>query len=219
MKPAARTLHAVAALAATVGVLLELVRAITGGPGGAPTHAERIVRLFSYFTIQSNILVLVTSWLLVLKPERDGRVFRVARLDALLCIAVTGLVFHTVLAEDGAQLTPSGNLAGFLLHTLSPVGAVVAWLLVGPRPRFDAATVWWSVAYPMAWIAYTFVRGAFVDWYPYPFLDVSEIGLSRALVNTGAVAVVFLVLAGLVGFVDRRLPAVPARRGRPGTRW
>ena len=213
MRPAARTLHAIVALAATVGVALELVRAITGGPGGAPTHAERIVRLFSYFTVQSNILVLVTSWLLVLKPDRDGRVFRVARLDALLCIAVTGLVFHTVLAEDGAQLTPSGNLAGFLLHTLSPVGAVVVWLLVGPRPRFDGATVWWSVAYPLAWIAYTFVRGAFVAWYPYPFLDVAAIGPGRALLNTAAVAVLFLALAGLLGLVDRRLPAV--LRGRP----
>ncbi len=213
MKPAARTLHAIVALAATVGVALELVRAITGGPGGAPTHAERIVRLFSYFTVQSNILVLVTSWLLVLRPDRDGRVFRVARLDALLCIAVTGLVFHTVLAEDSAQLTPSGNLAGFLLHTLSPAGAVVAWLLVGPRPRFDGTTVWWSVAYPLAWIAYTFVRGAVVAWYPYPFLDVAAIGPGRALLNTAAVAVLFLVLAGLLGLIDRRLPAV--LRGRP----
>ena len=212
MRPAARTLHALVALAATVGVALELVRAITGGPGGAPTHAERIVRLFSYFTIQSNILVLVTSWLLAWKPDLGGRVFRVARLDALLCIAVTGLVFHTVLAEDGAQLTPSGNLAGFLLHTVSPVGAVVAWLLVGPRPRFDGATVWWSVAYPLAWIAYTFVRGAIVDWYPYPFLDVTAIGYGRALLGTGAVAVVFLALAGLLGLVDRRLPAVPRAR-------
>lgn len=209
MKPAARSLHAVVALAATVGIVLELVRAITGGPGGAPTHAERFVRLFSYFTIQSNILIAVTSWMLVRRPHLDGRVFRVARLDALLCIAVTGLVFHTVLAEQSAQLTPSGALANFLLHTLSPAGAVIAWLLVGPRPRFDGATVWWSLAYPLAWIAYTFIRGAFVDWYPYPFLDVTVIGLGRALLNTGGVAVVFLLLAGLVGLVDRHLPAVP----------
>ncbi len=216
MRTTARLLHAIVALAATAGVLLELERAITGGAGVAPTHTERIVRLFSYFTIQSNILVLVTSWLLAWRPDLGGRVFRVARLDALLCIAVTGLVFHTVLAQDGAELTPSGNLAGFLLHTLSPAGAVIAWLLVGPRPRFDGGTVWWSVAYPLAWIVYTFVRGAFVGWYPYPFIDVSTIGLGRALLNTGAVAVVFLALAWLLGVVDRRLPAVPSANA-PGT--
>jgi hypothetical protein len=216
MKATARVLHAAVALAATVGFLLELVRAITDGPGIAPTHAERIVRLFSYFTIQSNLLVAVASWLLAWRPDRDGRVFRVVRLDALLCIAVTGVVFHTVLAEDAAQLTPSGNLAGFLLHTLSPAGAVVAWLLVGPRPRFDWRTVWWSVAYPLAWIAYTFVRGAAVGWYPYPFLDVATLGYGRALASTGAVAVLFLALAVVLGLVDRRLPAVLRAGAAPG---
>jgi hypothetical protein len=207
MKPAARTLHAIVALAATVGVAMELVRAIVDGPGIAPSHTERIVRLFSYFTVQSNILVAVSSWLLAWRPDRDGRVFRVVRLDALLCIAVTGVVYHSVLSGD-ADLTPSGALANLLLHTVSPVGAVVVWLAVGPRPRFDPRTVWWSVAYPLAWIAYTFVRGAFVGWYPYPFIDVSTIGLGRALLNTGVVAVLFLVLAWLLGLVDRRLPAV-----------
>ena len=108
-----------------------------------------------------------------------------------------------------ADLTPSGALANLLLHTVSPVGAVVAWLLVGPRPRFDRRTVWWSVAYPLAWIGYTFVRGAAVHWYPYPFLDVATIGLGRALLNTAVVAVLFLALAGLAGLVDRRLPAGP----------
>lgn len=79
MRPTARASHALAALAATVGAGLEPARAITGGPGGAPSHAERIVRLFSYFTILSNVLVLVTSWLLARRPDRDGRVLRVDR--------------------------------------------------------------------------------------------------------------------------------------------
>jgi hypothetical protein len=210
VRPAARALHGLVALTATAGVLVELVTAIVDGPGTAPSHTERIVRLFSFFTIQSNILVAVASTLLARKPDRDGRVFRVLRLDALLCIAVTGVVYHTAL-RGLHELTPSGALANLLLHTLSPVGAVAAWLLVGPRPRFDARTIWWSVAYPMAWIGYTFARGAFVDWYPYPFLDVTTIGYGRALLSTGVVAVLFLTLAAGLGFVDRRLPAAPTR--------
>ena len=208
MKPTSRTLHAIVALAATVGVTMELVRAIVDGPGIAPSHTERIVRLFSYFTVQSNILVAVTSWLLAWRPDRDGRVFRVVRLDALLCIAVTGVVYHSVLSGE-ADLTPSGAIANLLLHTVSPVGAVVAWLALGPRRRIESRTVWWSVAYPLAWIAYTFVRGAVVGWYPYPFIDVTAIGLGHALLNTGIVAVLFLLLAWLLGLVDRRLPALP----------
>jgi len=199
----ARTLHAIVLVAAVVGLSLELVRALTSDDLGT-----RLVRLFSYFTIQSNILAAIAAGMLLWRPDRRGRVFAVLRLDALLCIAVTGIVYHAVLA--GLQeLTPSGALANLMLHTVVPVGTVVAWLVVGPRPRLSPAVVGWSLVYPLGWIAYTFVRGAVVDWYPYPFLDVSEIGLQSALVRTGVVAVIFLVLAFLVLGLEKILPPAP----------
>ncbi|WP_308160840.1 Pr6Pr family membrane protein [Cellulomonas sp. GbtcB1] len=205
----ARLLHALLALAAAGGVALEVSRALTEGPGDAGTTSERLVRLFSYFTIQSNLLVLVASALHAARPARTGRVMAVLHLDALLCIAVTGVVYHTVLADAGVDLTPSGDLANFLLHTVTPVGTWVVWLLVGPRPRFGGATVAWSVLYPLAWIAYTFVRGAATGWYPYPFLDAGALGLATAARNTALVAVAFLVLALLVRLLERVLPATP----------
>jgi hypothetical protein len=206
---ATRVLHALLALASLAGVALELTRALQDGPGDAGTTTERLVRLFSYFTIQSNLLVAAASGLIAARPLRTGRVRSVLHLDALLCIGVTGVVYHAVLAEDGAALTPSGDLANFLLHTVAPVGAWVVWLLVGPRPRFAGATVLWSVGYPLVWIAYTFARGAVTGWYPYPFL-----GLATAARNTALVAVAFLVLAALVRLLERVLPAAPgpARR-------
>lgn len=199
----ARILHGIVLVAAGVGILMEVVTAL-----GAQDLTTRLVRLFSYFTIQSNILAAVASGMLLWRPDRRGRVFAVLRLDALLCIAVTGIVYHSVLA--GLQeLTQAGAVSNFLLHTLSPVGAVAAWLVVGPRPRLSPAVVGWSLVYPLAWIAYTFVRGAIVDWYPYPFLDVSQIGYASALVRTGVVAVVFLALAFATLALERVLPPAP----------
>lgn len=204
-----RVLHGLLALAAAGGVALEVSRALAEGPGDAGTTAERLVRLFSYFTIQSNLLVLVASALLAARPARAGRLMAVLHLDALLCIAVTGVVYHAVLADAGVDLTPSGDLANFLLHTVTPVGTWVVWLLVGPRPRFAGATVAWSVLYPLAWIGYTFARGAATGWYPYPFLDAGALGLATAARNTALVAVAFLVLALLVRLLERVLPATP----------
>lgn len=201
----ARFLHLLVAVLALGGFGIELVVALTGGAGLAPTHAERIVRLFSYFTIQSNLLIGGVSLALALDPRRDGPVFRVLRLDALLCIAVTGIVYNTVL-RGLVELTGAGMVSNVMLHVLAPVFAVVAWLLVGPRPRVTGPTVWWSVVYPIAWLVYTFVRGAVTGWYPYPFLDVTELGYAGAVTNSAVVAVVFLLLAWGVRWADGRLP-------------
>ncbi len=201
----ARLLHGLLAMVPAAGIALEVSRALSEGPGAAGW----LVRLFSYFTIQSNVLVLVASALLAVRPARSGRVTAVLHLDALLCIAVTGVVYHAVLADQSAALTPSGEIANLLLHTVSPVGTWVVWLLVGPRPRFGGTTVAWSVAYPLAWIAFTFTRGAATGWYPYPFLDVGQIGPAQAARNTTVVAVGFLALALLVRLLERVLPSTP----------
>ncbi|MFD6449017.1 Pr6Pr family membrane protein [Promicromonospora sp. NPDC060204] len=201
----ARFLHLLVAVLALGGFAIEFVIALTSGPGLAPTHAERMVRFFSYFTIQSNLLIGGTSLALALDPRRDGPVFRVLRLDGLLCIAVTGIVYNTVLR--GLEMVGgAGPVPNTMLHVLAPLFAVVVWVWVGPRPRVTAATVWWSVVYPVAWLVYTFVRGAVTGWYPYPFLDADELGWARALINAGGVAVVFLVLAWGVRWADGRLP-------------
>jgi hypothetical protein len=212
-RPYARSLHGLVATMVAVGVALEVITAFVDGPGIAGSMTERLVRLFSYFTIQSNILIGVTSAMLAIRPDRDGRVFRVARIDGLLCIAVTGIVYHVALSGLH-DLTPAGALSNFLLHTAVPLVAVVAWVVVGPRPRIDVATVWWSAAYPLAWIAYTFVRGAVTGWYPYPFLDVSIVGYVTAAVNTAIVAVVFLALASALHLLERRLDQARAGRER-----
>ena len=204
----ARVLHGLVVAMVLAGVGTELARALIDGPGIAGTMAERLTRLFSYFTIDSNLLIGVVSAMLVVRPERDGRVFRVFRLAAVLGIAVTGIVFHAVLT--GLQeLTPSGAFANLMLHTTVPVVALVAWLWVGPRPRVSWVTVWWATVPPLTWIVYTFTRGAIVGWYPYPFLNVIDLGYPRALLDAAVVAVVFLVLAAAALLVDRRLPPAP----------
>jgi len=205
----ARVLHACVPLMVLGAIALELVTAITQGPGVAGTMSERLTRLFSYFTIDSNLLVGATSAALAVTPNRDGRIFRVLRLDGLLCIVVTGIVYHSVLSGN-LELSPAGAVSNFLLHSSVPVVAVVVWLLAGPRPRVDPATRWWSVALPLAWIVYTFTRGSIVGWYPYPFLDVAQVGLPRSLANTAVVAVIFLVLARAVELLERRLRPAPA---------
>ena len=168
----------------------------------------RLVRFLSYFTIQSNLFVLGTSIALALDPRRDGRLFRVLRLDALLGIVITGLVYWTLLAPI-VDLEGLPLVAGMGFHLVSPVLAVVAWLVVGPRPRVDWSTVGWAFVWPLAWVAYTFVHGAVTGWYPYPFLDVGAIGYGSALLSVAAVLVLGVLVLLLLRWLDRKLPAAP----------
>ncbi|MCX4831718.1 Pr6Pr family membrane protein [Streptomyces sp. NBC_01016] len=173
----------------------------TGDEAGTWT---RLVRMLSYFTIQSNILVLACAVILVLRPGRDGAGWRVLRLDALLGITITGLVFAIVLAPqihaEGVSLWITVGL-----HYIAPPMTLVGWLLFGPRGRIDGATVGWAFVWPALWIAYTLVHGAVTDWYPYPFLDVHTRGYGLALRNIVGVLVVAGLLAWLFGWIDRRL--------------
>jgi hypothetical protein len=207
--------HGVLAAVIAASLITQLVLIFTGGADVNTTDTDqvtlgvRLVRLFSYFTIQSNLFVLVVAITLAVRPARDGRGWRVARLDALLGITITGLVFAILLAP---LVHPVGvawwvNL-GF--HRLSPVLAVLGWLLFGPRPRIDWATLAKALLiWPVLWIAYTFVHGAITDWYPYPFLDATELGFGTALRNALLVLVLAAVLAVAAKALDGKLKAAP----------
>ena len=58
--------------------------------GQAPAVLTRVLRFFSYFTVQSNILVALSVLPLLRYPAMDDRAWRVLRLDALMGISVTG---------------------------------------------------------------------------------------------------------------------------------
>jgi hypothetical protein len=197
---------AVLAVVVALSVVTEFGRILVlAADDGAPV-LTRVIRFFSYFTIQSNVLVLALAVTLARAPDRDGDRWRVLRLDALLGITITGLVYAVVLAPT---LHPEGlgwwTNAG--LHYVSPVATLALWLFAGPRPRVAGATVARALAWPVLWIGYTLAHGAVSGWYPYPFLDVSDLGYAVALRNLGFV--VLLALLFLLAFrtVDRRLPA------------
>ena len=211
---ASRLWHAGVACVVTVALVLQLVLVIAYPEVGAPDDAAvRVLRFFSFFTIQSNLLVLVAAASLAQNPGRDGSVWRVIRLDAVLAIAVTGVV-HFVALRPIQDLSGWDAVADILLHVVSPIIAVIGWLTFGPRPRIGARDVGRSVIWPVLWLIYTLIHGAISSWYPYPFVDVDDIGYARTLINAAIVTVIFLALATGARVLDRRLRPAPHGDGR-----
>jgi hypothetical protein len=218
---AARCWYIMLVAVVTAAFVIQLVLLFTGGADvntasseAGVTIAARLVRLFSYFTIQSNVLVLAGGLTLAVRPGRDGSRWRVLRLDGLLGIFITGLVFDLVLAS---QVHPTGAAwwANFGFHYFAPWWTLIGWVLFGPRPRITWGTIVAALlGWPLAWIVYTFAHGAATGWYPYPFLDVAKIGYAHAIRNTAAVFVLAIVLALVFKALDRVRSAL-TREQRP----
>jgi hypothetical protein len=208
-----RLWHAVLFAVVGAAFVAQLVLVLRGGTDvnavdGAPPAGTgtRVVNLLSFFTIQSNLLVLAAAATLAADPARDGRWWRALRLAGLLGITITGIVYVTVLA---GQVTHEGisvwlNAA---FHYFCPLWTLAGWLLFGPRPRVTWRVVGLAFAWPAAWIGYTLARGAVTDWYPYPFLDVTDLGYPAALRNIAGVLLLSLAVAALQRYLDGRLPA------------
>jgi hypothetical protein len=205
MTTSGRVWAGVTALVVVAGIVIQLIVTANGTEGFFPDNPDRVFNVFAYFTIQSNLLLGGTTLMLALQPDRpQSTLFKTLRLNGVLCIAVTGIVYHVVLAplDD-----PHGwaAVANFLLHTAAPVVGVLGWLLFGPRGVIDPRIALWSIVYPVLWIAFTLIRGEFVGFYPYDFVNVTDLGYGRVLLNCLLVAVLFLALAAGATLLDRRL--------------
>lgn len=175
-----------------------------GHAEGWPGAFNRIVDLLSYFTIWSQIVVGVIMTLLFLNPARDGKAFRVFRIDSVLMITVTGIVYNILI---GPKFPPQGlNVySSFLEHTLTPLLTVVIFVVAGPRGWFTRKSVLVGLYLPIAYIFYALLRGAIIHQYPYDFMDVVTYGYVSVIITVLVILVAALLM--LVGFwaLDARL--------------
>jgi hypothetical protein len=178
-----------------------------GTPGRYASAGARVANMFAYFTIESNVLVLLASAAFV-AGARAGGLLRVLWLDALIGIAVTGVVYHVALSGL-ADLSGAALFADVMLHTVSPIIAVLGFLVASPR-ILRWHTVAWSVCWPLAWLAFTLIRGAQGGFYPYPFVNAAELGYGRVAVNCVLIAVLFVALASVAKVLDGWLTHAPA---------
>lgn len=211
---ASRWWHGAIAAVVLLALVIQLVLIISGGAdansgesGTAASLPVRLWRLFSFFTIESNIVVMIVCLLLVANPLRRGVWWDVARLNSLLAITITGIVFAVVLAPM-LHLTGWALAATIGFHYISPWATVLGWLIFGPRPRFRWSTLAGAFILPVGWLIYIFIQGTFTQWYPYPFLDVAKLGLNPALLNAVLVIAVAVVLALVCRLIDTLAPSV-----------
>ncbi|CAM5537721.1 Pr6Pr family membrane protein [Streptomyces avidinii] len=207
--------------AAVVGLVIDFVY------GSVPV-------VLSYFTIWTNILVAVVLGVSAARArQRRPDVAPLYRGGMLLFILITGLVFHLVLANPSSpynvvaeldRLTGARSVANQLLHTVTPVGALLDFLLLtAPRTLRPRHAAQW-LAYPLAYVTFAMARGALLTpgtgrRYPYPFIDAAQYGYARVTVNALVLGAAFYALGLVLVAADHyrrpsRLAPRPPRENR-----
>jgi hypothetical protein len=204
----ARIFHLVTFLVAAFAVVLQFVLVMQGhnvlDEHNRPDLGTRLVRFCSYLTIWCNVLVAWSTLTLAFRRDRDSRVWRALRLDAVVLATVGGLV-HFFFLRPLLDLKGWDLAADKLLHIAVPALALVGWLAFGPRGRAAISDLGPFLVLPVGWLVYTLVRGELVEWYPYPFIDVNEHGYGVVLVNALAIAAAMVLAAAGATVLDRRL--------------
>ena len=161
----------------------------------------RVFDYFTYFTLWSNILVAIVMLMLFARPDRDSFWFRVLRLDSVLMIVVTGIIYNVVLAAT-AKNQGLEVWTNFFLHILTPLWTFVVWLIAGPRGWISWRIIAASLILPIIWLVFALVRGAFIGAYPYGFLDVATYGYGTVLTNVAGIVAFAIVLCLILWGID-----------------
>lgn len=208
----ARAWHLATAAVAIAALVLQLALVVDGAAAlldeEQPGLGIRLARFIAYFTIQSNVLVAITSCLLARSPSRDDAWLRCLRLASTVGITVTGIV-HFFLLRPLLDLDGASWVADKLLHMVVPLIAVLGWFLCGPRPRIDTRAIVVAFAWPIAWLVVTLAVAGATRWVPYPFLDVREEGWAHVGVVSLGITVLFAALIAGFRAADRRLAPTP----------
>ncbi len=156
----------------------------------------------AYFTIQSNILVVLALLYFILRPE-PGRFRAILRGCVLLCIMATGLIFHIILVPALPEYFAEGlAFRHHITHTIAPLGFFLDWLLFdhSKQLRYSDARYW--PIYPFLYWLFSVIQGIYSGMYPYFFFDVQAIGLGATILWLAALIAIFSFIGLILVWVD-----------------
>ena len=158
--------------------------------------AETLFVYFGYFTVWANILIALAFTAPLLNPDKKlANFFMRPAVRAALAtyIFMVSVVYHML-------IVPYWNPQGFTwltatgLNTVMPILYIIDWLFFAEkRPIFYKHLPYWLI-FPAVYGVTSIIRGLFTNVYPYPFLNVAELGIGDVLFNMFGLVAVFAVV-------------------------
>lgn len=165
---------------------------VSAGLMAEATPLAVIWRMLGYFTVLGNLATLI----FMITAARAGRISAHSAGGIVVVMMVVGLGYHGLLAGIWQPI----GLAWWAdqgLHTAVPILVVLWWVANAPKAGLVGRDAFRWLVWPMGYTGYALIRGQYSGFYPYPFIDLSALGLVQVLANVAGLAVAFTLL-GLV---------------------
>ena len=158
--------------------------------------AETLFVYLGYFTVWANVLIALAFTVPLLNPDRklaDFFMRPAVRAALATYILMVSVVYHML-------IVPYWNPQGFTwltatgLNTVMPILYIIDWLFFAEkRPIFYKHLPYWLI-FPTVYGVTSIIRGLLTNVYPYPFLNVAELGIGDVLFNMFGLVAVFAVV-------------------------
>ena len=193
-----------AALAWTTLILQYTIMVSSGEFGG---FASSTLTYLGYFTILTNILVALSFSVPFMRAESQWRVFferQTVRAATALYILVVTIVYYALLAKIHNPVGLSAVL-NVGLHFLLPVLYILDWLIFAQKDSmsFKHLPLW--TAFPVAYGVFNIIRGALTGFYPYPFLNITELGFGAVFINMLGFMLIYAIGGAIFIMLGRRM--------------
>ena len=158
---------------------------------------ETTIRFFSFFTILTNLLVAIYFTLSLIKKE--NRVLSIINKPGTLTavtvyITIVGLVYQILLRH---VWDPKGmqRVIDELLHSAIPILVTIFWYLYEEKKSIAYKQILKWLIYPLIYLLFILIRGEFSNFYPYPFVNITNLGLKQVLINSAGLILFFSCLS------------------------
>lgn len=145
--------------------------------------------LFSYYTIQSNILVSFVIILEIINEYKKTKLFQNEETyqnikgATTTIILITGLIFTVLLSSYVKNWKGLRLYSSYILHYISPTMFLIDYLFFDQthqKLKFKKTIMWFI--YPITYYLIGIIRIIFLDGFiPYPFMNIKGLGVFKSI--------------------------------------
>lgn len=192
-----RLFAAIIALIAWIGLGAQLDASLSS----MGSMAKAIWAMLLYFTIIANLAAAIIFTALAAGVSRVASPFIIG--GVTIAMVLVGVVYNTLLSGM-LQLSGGAKLADVVNHIVTPITVSGYWLFMAEKGHLTwRAPPRWTLL-PMTYFVYALARGGIEGTYPYPFMNLAQLGWPQTIANGVMMGMCFAAVGYGMVWLDKK---------------